>query len=66
MMKSVCRKTAVKLRVSMADARALLPMIAGCKGIEEYFGFSEEEAAFVQELYAGAPPKPNAAARKRK
>ncbi len=60
LLKGAVRKAAAKLRVSLADARDLLPLVAGCGGAAEYFEFSDEEAQLVQETYAGAPPKPKA------
>ncbi|MFH1199892.1 MAG: AAA family ATPase [Candidatus Micrarchaeota archaeon] len=65
LMLGAVRKTASKLRVSMEDARGMLPQLAQCPGMANGLGLSEDEAALVEELYAGAAPKAKVAARKR-
>ncbi|MFH1107442.1 MAG: AAA family ATPase [Candidatus Micrarchaeota archaeon] len=56
LMKSACRKAAGKMKVSVPDARELLPLLAGCDGMAEHFEFSDDEASLILSLYAGKAP----------
>ncbi len=51
LLKSIYKKVASKLHISISDAKLAMSMLIGVQGFEEYFGFSDEESSVASELY---------------